>query len=299
MPNGSPTFRIQHAILSVLQPLTGDRSAGSVTARATGADVVVEKNTYLVAAPAAPSGGKGQLDYTLLFKTTAETTVTSSGTPVPVVSVLGGARQNLPAGTPLAWYPPVDGLNLLATVTNAGITGARAPDGLEAVQQIVCFESVVSGQDFFRAGAGKLPALVVCWEGANDGEKAGIAHTIRDYRFRIFVGVDRLDSQNPRRNAGLAILDALAELLLDRSSVDGEVFSAPPCAGGAAGRLRWDPANLMYYFDLKTSWSTRRRDAREKVPWTMTRIESVTVPDDVHPDPGDELLIVDTTVSMT
>ena len=96
-------IRTARAIFSLLSPLIGDRSAGTITAHATDADVEIPANSYL-----APT--RGTLDTRVLLKTTAATTDTAAGPEVPIRSAFGGAAVNLPEGTELRWVPGIEGV---------------------------------------------------------------------------------------------------------------------------------------------------------------------------------------------
>lgn len=306
-PFSAHVIRTQRAICAVLQPLTGERSTGKALVKATGAAVMIPPNAYLVPAPAGPGGGQ-QLDHTRLLKTVGgapiknvaqPVEVTSSGTLIDLVSNVGGYAQNLDAGTPVRWSPEIEGVEPLGVIAAGGMAGATQAEGQETLRQIAIFEGIAQRPPsaFFQAGIGQLPSAVLAWDRATNRRKAGLNHTTREQHFRLYVGVDRLDDHNERRDQGLAILDALAELLLDRSSADGEVFSAPPIDGGEASRTSTFPGIYVYAFDFFTTWTTKRVDLRTFSPWQLTRIRATTIKDATYGE-GDEITDVDVTTEM-
>src|SRR5690606_11563745 len=88
--------RLARALMSTFRVVTGKRSRTTVTVEPTVAHpVVLPANSYCALI-------QGQsLDQTTLFKTVADHTVEPGGSPVELVSHLGGVRMNLKAGTEL------------------------------------------------------------------------------------------------------------------------------------------------------------------------------------------------------
>ena len=75
--------------MTLLSPMTGTIATGNLTVTATGADVVLPKNSYAI--PIIPGAApNAQLSPHVLLKTTEETTVTAAGVAVPVKTVFGG-----------------------------------------------------------------------------------------------------------------------------------------------------------------------------------------------------------------
>lgn len=174
IPQIGARLAVKRAILSVLRPMTGSRSTGFATVKATGADTRLYSNTYAFAIPVS-SGGNGQIDPDLLVKTgvpdrndpatpwtfarrgdvlgtdvngypiQAEGTeswidVTSAGVQVPIVSVLGGKHLNLSAGMRIRWNPGVPGIEPVSVVSAPGMTGG-APLGLPGqLHRVVLYE---------------------------------------------------------------------------------------------------------------------------------------------------------------
>lgn len=295
--NANTIVRLERAVLSVLQPITGTRSVGTALVRALGADVVLPARSYAVPSPASNTGA-AELEYRLLVKTTEAITVTSAGTSVPITSVLGGTDANLASGTVLLWDPPIAGIEPLSVIEDPLVGGTPNPD-VDAVEQIVIFEGLGpanTAQSMWQGGLGRYPALVVAWEDSSPVRRAGFGKTTRAHHMRVFVIVDRVDGHNQRRDQGKRILDAVDELLSDRAEVDGEVFSSPPIKGGAQGRIALGQGSYVYFYDFVATHTTTRRDSRTRGPWNKTREQLTTTPTTDHP--SDPLDVVDQTHDM-
>ena len=117
------TTRIARALLEVLRPLTGDPSTGTALVTATAGDVTLPARCFF--APLRKSvSNQESLDRDNLVRSTADAgdqIISSAGVSVPLISMLGGKRQNLPAGTRLRLDPPLLGINAIATVEAPGM----------------------------------------------------------------------------------------------------------------------------------------------------------------------------------
>lgn len=300
--------RIERAVTSCLQPLTGTRSTGFVLVRATGADVVVPAGSY--ALPIVRSAaGNPQIDWRAMLKTTssvananppASTTVTSAGTLVPITSVLGGLSQNLAPGTRVRWDPQIIGVEAESVIDTGGMTGGTAPNGPETVSRVVSVDGTGPATiniDAFKAFVGNFPALMVSWEGSQTQPKRGIGRTPEVHTFRVFIFVDRFDGTSPRRDEGKRILDAVKRNLFDRAHVDGEVFSAPAVIGSRAGRITANATAMAFFVDIDVQYTAISYERRTYADWTATRETFTTMPDADHAE-GEELVIVDQTHAM-
>lgn len=272
-------IRTARAIFSLLSPLIGDRSIGTIRARATSADVEVPLNSYLV-----PVGGK--LDTRVLLKTTEATTVTASGTAIPVRSAFGGAAVNLDAGTQLRWVPGIDGLELTAEVTTA-LTGGSQADGFGVARSLRMYEQLRSNvpeEDVFKAKVDAFPALVLIWDGSDAVE--GISRAGAKYRENWLLScvASRNESDDLRRSEGLHVLQQARSLLLNRHAVDGESFSAPPGIEiGRARRLVTTKNAYIYTLAFTTVSTLEKRDDRVFQPWLVTRYDLDTGADPAVP----------------
>lgn len=300
--------RLERAVISCLQPLTGTRANGHVLVRATGADVEVPAGSYALPIPRS-AGGNAQIDWRAMLKTTSGTAganpptgtvVTSAGVLVPVTSVLGGLSQNLAPGTRVRWDPQIIGVEAESVISTGGTTGGTAPNGPESVTRIVSVDGTGPATvniDAFKAMVGNFPALMVSWEGSGTLPKRGVGRTPEEHTFRIYVFVDRFDGTNPRRDEGKRILDAVKRNLFDRAHVDGEVFSAPPAGGGRAGRITANAAAMCFFVEIDVNFTSISYERRIYADWTATRETFTTMPDADHAE-GDELVVVDQTHPM-
>ena len=274
----SSILRTARALFSVLSPLTGARSKGSVLVRSTGGDVALlgERPIYGV-----PVRG-GALDYDAMVKTSGAAIVTPTGTLVPVTSLLGGAHVALPAGTPIRWDPTVPGLEPASVVASGGLTGGLAPDFFGAVHQLRLHEQIGPAdvaQQLFEAKVGRFPALVLLWDSsvpAGGGiSRKGCGVRLFDENWLLAVVASRVDSSEQRRQEALHILEDARELLTDRGETeDGEVFSAPAAViVTGCRRIVVSPTSYVYGIAFSTTHTLVRREWRTFNPWLRTRID--------------------------
>jgi hypothetical protein len=289
--------RLERAVMSVLQPLTGTRSTGSVLVKALGVDTPMPLGSYGVPAPVS-AAGNAALDYRRLVKTRETTTVTAAGVLVPLMTVTGGPRQVLEGGTKIQWDPPIPGIEPVSTLAAAGLTGGTAPaEAIGSITQVTVLEGLGKenyAKSLWTAGLGEgaFPAVVIAWEGASPGAARGVSKNLRRHQFKILVAVSRVDGDDPRRDEGKRLLAAVEREIGDRSEVDGEVFSAPNTDLGPAGRLVLSPEVYVYWMDFFVQRATLRRDRRTYAAWRTSQQQITTVPDEAHP-PGEELVLVD------
>jgi hypothetical protein len=279
------------ALMAVLQPLTGTRAAGNLTVRSTGATGLLPANAFAVPIVA------GVMRHDLMIKTAlnpanpAGWPVGIAGTAVPAITNIGGAAQNVPADSPVRWWPAVEGIEPMAAVAAGGLAGAQDPVGLTAVRELELFEQLrpnLQGgpQDLFRGTFSRFPAVMVTWEGSGPGDnqtisplrqegaRVGRGRTIQKQEWNVFIVTSRLDSDPARREEGLVLVDAVAGILGERQFVDGFCFSAPAGAF-IRGRSRWliSPAFYVYRIELVTTGSRVMQDARTYNPWLTTRLD--------------------------
>lgn len=258
------TTRTARAILEVLKPLTGSPATGTATVTASGADVVVPAGCFL--APVKKTrGGSSKIDRDNLVRTRTATTVTGSGVAVDVITMLGGARQNLPAGTVLRFDPPLEGVEDTAPVV-ATMTGGADATGVGAVKHVVeteQIETATAALDLFNARASSgSPCIVLSWDSTGGTRKVGRGTLVQPERWTLFVIVSRVDSSASRRSEGREIMDAVEGYLLDRASVAGHVFSSPPTSILGRVRTAITKSSYVYAVQIETFAHPKRIETR-------------------------------------
>lgn len=283
--------RLLRSIEGLLQPLTGDRATGTVAMKAADADLVLPKGTYLAPVLVSDTGNK-QLAPGQMYRTLASATLTSSAeVDVPIESVVGGERMNLPEGTefvPLSGAPA--GIDPLITASSA-VSGATTFDGIGAVKQVAIFEELQPGSapiDAFWAKLSMFPAVVIVWESSGAGEKIGPNKSMRRDIFSAHVVISRLDAGELRSAEGLEILDAL-EAILTRSARIESTSRDVDSLG--ADRVVSTPQLYVYRYRFQTTVAVVRRDDREFEEWTSTRYTMVSTPIDPSLTPSRVTLI--------
>jgi hypothetical protein len=278
-------LRTARAIFSLLSSLIGDRSSGTITARTLDADIEIPRHSYLV-----PIGGA--LDSMVLLKTTEATTVTSDGTPVPVISAFGGGAVNLPAGTRLRWVPGIEGIDPTAEVATT-LTGGSQAEGFGVARSLRLYEQIRANspeEDVAKAKAHLFPALVLFWDGSDPAVGTSRVQAKCVENWVLSVISSRGESDDLRRAEGLHVLQEARELLMNRHTVDGESFSAPPGIEiGRARRLAIRNSSYIYTLAFTTVSTLEKRDGRVFQPWLVTRYDldtgadpSVSVVDDAR-----------------
>lgn len=240
----SGILRTARAIFSILSPMTGTGSTGNLTVASTSGTPVLPKNTYCV-----PIVG-GAPNYDALLKTTAATTLSTSGVSVPCKSILGGTQANLAAATSVRWNPQQSGVQAASVVASGGLTGGAFATSFGSVKSIRMYEQIGTAQqqrDLFAAKVGRFPALVLMWDSSPTAERASKRESLVDENFVLAVVASRLDSDEERRAEGLHIMEEASERLHGRCAVDGEVFSAPePLLVNSRQRLVTTESSYIY-----------------------------------------------------
>jgi len=285
------TKRIRRAILAALRPMTGDRSSGEITATASGGNITVPKNSFLV--PVLESAaGNSQLEPNWPIRVVEDTLVAAGGTTVTVTSLIGGSANNLADGTMLRWDPPLVGLTETAVVSGGGLTGgADATAGAPgALKSLVSFEEIRSreqAQALFQAGiTNALPAGILAWTGTNQGRKVGAGVHIRDDTWELYLVVTWSDEGLGQIDRVLDLLDAAESYLVDRKASDGFPFSAPDGTDILGRQLvRQTAGSLIYSVRFATMSAVQRVEHRSVTEgswaaWAKTVIdlETATTP---------------------
>lgn len=266
------------ALMAVVQPLTGERAKGDVIVTAApGPTAVLPPSSYAV-----PIIG-GAARYDLLFKTpenpdSAEGWTVGAATAVPLISNLGGAAGNIAGATAVRWYPAIEGIEPVSIVDPGGMTGGAPAEGLTAVKQVAFFEELgaVTGWEMLtKALVTRFPALVLAWESTGASEFLGRGKWAQKELWSIYVIVSRQDSDPSRRLEGLAILDAVTDLLVGRTTVDGFHFSGPSGIDVTARQLMTITEQFVFYrvrFTCATTTSFREYRGPFN-PWLRTRLD--------------------------
>lgn len=282
------------ALLALLQPLTGDRANGSVLVQSTDATGIIPANSHACPIIA------GQMRSDLLFKTAVNPAtnngswpVVQGGTPVPILSVLGGAQHNIVGSTVLRWFPSIDGIAPTAAVSATGLSDGAPNTSLVGVADAKLFEQLVAspgaGVDMFKSGLSAFPGLILVWQGSepDDGmreqplgprvSRLGRGATLQRSTWDLFIVASRLDSDPARREQGMVILDEIREIITDRQTVDGMVFS---CIRGLSvhkcGRHVIDPKFYVYLITFSTCNVLQQREYRDYSDWAKTRLDVTT-----------------------
>jgi len=272
------TKRARRAIMAVLQPLTGTRATGTATvslASGQTADVCIPANSHAFPIPES-AAGVGQVDDQRMLRTTAPIIVTSAGAKlVPVTSMMGGAWHNaLGAGTRLVWDPPIPGIETHSSLSAAMSGGANAlevpgsngrmlPGFVRDVSSSTDIAATDVAKDLFMARlSARIPSVVVSWQGSDEGEIKGRGQRQRPDRWFLFIVTDTRKGEEPRRDSGEDIMDAVEGLIGDRKGVDGYRFSDPPAIVTGRRRLASTESSTVYVVSVSTYSSVRRTDLR-------------------------------------
>lgn len=283
------------ALLAVMQPLTGERAAGPLTVRATGAPVKIPANVFAVPLVS------GVMRHDLIVKTAVNPDdkegwpVTSAGSAVPVLSNIGGLAMNQAEGARVRWWPTFDGVEAVSLVGAGGLVGGTEAMGFTAVKQMALFEQLRPNlkdgpEDLFKHVFTRYPGVALTWEGSGPGDnqtisplsqqgaRVGRGRIIQQQQWSVYIITSREDANEARREEGLALLDAVADVIGERQFVDGFSFSSPAGAF-IKSRSRWiiSPSFYVYRIEVSTTGSRILRDPRNFVnPWLVTQLDEQT-----------------------
>lgn len=279
-------IRTARAILGGISSLTGTRASGTVLVTAGGGDVGLPRNRY--ALPVID----GQQRPDLAAKVDEgpnddkSWTVTSSGTSVSMFSNMGGIRQNLPGDTVLAFDPPISGIK--SAVVTVPFTGGANASGFGALKDAAMVEHLGTlPVDLSRSSIKGFPCALLAWSDDEPADSSttsmmsprssrlGTRKNLYKITYQLSVISERSESDHARRAYGIEILDQIAELLVDRNTVDGEHISNP---SGLQIVRRWretggGPAYQKYYVYamlVSAMVTFRREDTRSYNTWALT-----------------------------
>lgn len=330
--------RLQRAVFAQLAPLTGSRATGTVrvVALAGGGDVVLQPNTYLL-----PVVNGEALDVRLYKVAPNPATLTGGSLAdghwsggewtipdgdeltVDVQSNVGGADQNLPAGTRLTFDPPESGLEPTALVqtaiTNGSNTNALVGDAV--LKRLVFWQTMNSGKaasEFFKASAGEFPAMLMVWlrsqtlQGRTSGGTQGntrIGRGERAFRegFQCFFGSGNYGSADQRRDEAYRAMELATVLLSDQQqNADQEQLSSLGAGVEITQRSLAvaGKEHFIYVVEFEVNQVISKLERRTFGPWNKTRyVEKLPgrpaeVPPLVPPEPTGKLTIVDAVDDM-
>jgi len=255
------TFKILRYLMGILRPLTGDIARGAVRAAAVTGQITVPKSSFLIPVIESAVGGR-QLVRDLVYRTTEETVVPASGALIPVASLLGGKRHNLPSGATMRWDPPLLGLQPIVTLEGNLVDGADAeltsPGGVARI--LPSDSSLPSVIELVKTHADQLPAILVSNAGfdASDWNLGSDFATADRWLIYVCVGT-KVTGDIAEVKQGLDIQDAIRGLLSMRTSFYGDVFSDPieVRSGRFLGNVRGFPFRIY-----ETRAVTGYRDCR-------------------------------------
>lgn len=286
------------ALLALCQPLTGTRATGKLLVKAqAGRVVTIPRNRYLYPIV----NDKARPD--LLFKTGLapdecgkEWVVDENGGEVDVLSNIGGARHNLPAGTKFAFDPPAPYAQPLPELAQATVGGVDAT-GFGSVKDAVVFESMEGDHALAlrRSMTKGFPAIVLHWmailppEGSTSAHSGGMRRKgewryMYSLKYLLTVVSSRADEDSHRRHEGLVIVDRLLGLLPGRYAVDGQNVSSPmPVSILNAQReaLAGEDYQRFYAYNMLISCEgavVSEPEGRSYADWLMTSLTSTKPP---------------------
>ncbi len=321
----SITINTGRALMAALQPLTGNRAAGNIRLRTQpGVALTVPRNAYWTPVI------DGQRQTSWLFKTMQGPNkdkswpVDDSGNSlIAVMSNLGGMRHNVPAGTGFQPDIPIDALVLKGVdqpVADAEFVGATNPGEYCGVQDMVMFETFdgpALTTDLHRSPLSHFPGIMIAFQDFAPADGVAIAQNNQiainagtdkkfyKVTFSISVITTKGEGDMSRRQQGLIIADAVAQLLNDKHSGDvGECLSNP---GGVQVRqmIREDGPQAIYqkfyiYTTLVSCMTLLQRlDFRTFTPWLRTVMSANKPQVPSLPNQGPLTLVSDNIIDMT
>jgi hypothetical protein len=224
-----------------------------------------------------------------------------AGNFVPIETIQGGARQNLADATVLRFTKatPPEGFGVdSATVYGPMSGGSDDTNFGYRVNWMGFYESFQvsqQGLDLFRAGVTDPPAVIVVWSGAEPADgitssavsrglnRKGSGLLLDKEQFNIFVVVARADSDEARREEGLALIDEVRESLSDQRQypIEGShsihITADDPIQFRQTFRINQNTGAFwerFYVYGVRVA-ATRlwtKRVARTAAPWKSSEI---------------------------
>lgn len=304
--NPATVVRIGRAIMSAIQPLTGERAVGQLRMQAKpGETALVPQYTYFTPRI---SGDNHPSWYFKTGRSSADDgvwTVDDSGDVlVDVYSNLGGVRFNLAKDTPFVPELPIEGLDLqLPPRANEDFTGGQDPiDQVGALRDVSFYESFdgpALSKDIERSQLRYFPALLLAFDEFMPADGVSIAQVnqaavsagagtrLFKVGYSLSIIVSREHSEHIRRHEGLLIADQImAELNAREAAPDGETISQP--SGLMLRQLirETGPQELYQKFFVYTLFvsamvAIERTERRKYAPWLRTVMDVQRRPDAV------------------
>lgn len=246
--NPASIVRTGRAIMSALQPLTGERAAGQLRLRAKeGKAFNLDRYTYFTPLLDGDNhtswyfkvdGGPNE-DGSWLVDDSGDTLVS-------VYSNLGGIRHNVPAGTRFTPELKIEDLDVTqanAPMAEADFEGGTDPEPYAALKDVAFYETLggpAMSLDLSRSPLREFPALLVAFDDLTPADgtaisqvnqsavNAGAGTKMYKIGYSLSIIVSRNESDAFRRHEGLLIADQILEELNDRHAAhDGELISNP------------------------------------------------------------------------
>ncbi len=237
--------------------------------------------------------------------------VTSEGTLVPVLAMLGGPVGNSPAGQTYRWFPAVEGIEEVS-VAETEISGGVQSTAFNALRQVNAFKNLGSAaakDDFFRAQLGEFPAVSLAWENttpldgpmvAAPGPRAarrGSRGMAMRHGWILYLVTTRYDNEAIRRMEGEAVRDEVQLVLAGRRGTRSlRISEDPGISLKDSTVLQVTETSYIDVIRFETRFTMVERINEDVgAPWLTTRIVRPVPPET---ETQTEKRIPDVTVSM-
>jgi len=298
--NTASIVQTGRALLSCLQPFTGEQSVGTVRMKAkSGRQFKLNRYTYLMPII------EGAQHWSWLFKVGRGPEADGSwiigdvDVDVDVYSAIGGQRFNVTCGTSFVFDYLIAELDIdPAPYTIADFVGGQEPQDdfvcLHDAAVYETFDGPAVPLDLRRSLLSRFPAVLIAFidlmpadgvtsaQTSSGGVNAGDGAKFYKINYAISIIVSRTDNDLNRRFQGMVLTDRLLAEFVDRHAAhDGEPFSNP---GGVQIRqvLResgpQDVYKKFFIYTLLVSvmtnvCRTERRGSDVFPPWLRTRVD--------------------------
>jgi hypothetical protein len=299
--------------LAAIQPLTGDRSSGTITVTATGADVSLSMGTW-----AYPIVG-GQVQTDRIFKAEEgpnadkSWTITSDGVDVDFISNVGGEKHNVSDLTQFVFLPPLSGID--SAVASGAFSGATNPTFYGGIKETFVFEHVngpAQQIDIERMKLRGTPAVIVVWNSSEPSDgvmsssnnpgshcRGRFSSSFRELLTMVII-VSKSYNEAARSEEGLYIMDKIARYLNRRQSADGCLISSPsPIMVQTRNRVSIPKEPYQKHYIYSVTFSIENAytmtDDRSYSDWNIANIDILKPDEDV----GDYTIINDIQSDMS